>query len=314
MQPVVVWLVVLLAGSAAAFNMTRRPLTLKRQQQAMTMMEAVAANLTWVTRVPCNMTWAQVTAAEAALDASNALYETSSGALGLPCTLGYVAQASRSTIFVVTCADDVNRSASLSSLITAPQAGNLSGACAHTLVFTRDRIVRNTSTTETVSNAGLWNLDRIDQRNLPLDHKYTYNLDGTGVNIYSIDTGCLVTHEEFTGRATFLYNFADSTNSDCNGHGMLICPYTNTNHSQIAQMTNDFRNAHPWHRRRRYVWRRQGCHTLVYQGPRLQRKRHALFRHLGHVTGRRPSGRHATTRGRDDESCRRRGHEYEQCR
>ncbi|MEU4746431.1 S8 family serine peptidase, partial [Actinosynnema sp. NPDC023658] len=33
-----------------------------------------------------------------------------------------------------------------------------------------------------------WGLDRIDQRNLPLDSSYTYPSDGTGVTAYIIDT------------------------------------------------------------------------------------------------------------------------------
>ena len=34
-----------------------------------------------------------------------------------------------------------------------------------------------------------WHLDRIDQRNLPLDKEYTSPNDGSGVDIYVFDTG-----------------------------------------------------------------------------------------------------------------------------
>ncbi len=36
----------------------------------------------------------------------------------------------------------------------------------------------------------LWNLDRIDQRTLPLDNAYNYASDGSGVHVYVIDTVC----------------------------------------------------------------------------------------------------------------------------
>ena len=46
-----------------------------------------------------------------------------------------------------------------------------------------------------------WGLDRIDQRNLPLNSTYTYNFTGAGVHAYIIDTGINITHNEFGGRA-----------------------------------------------------------------------------------------------------------------
>jgi len=69
-----------------------------------------------------------------------------------------------------------------------------------------------------------WGLDRIDQRSLPLDTRYTYYSDGYGVNAYVIDTGILITHYEFSQRAVGLYDAIDSESNaiDCNGHGSHV--------------------------------------------------------------------------------------------
>src|SRR5437879_13393384 len=70
-------------------------------------------------------------------------------------------------------------------------------------------------------NPPSWGLDRIDQRNLPLDATYVYNQTGTGVVAYCIDTGIRQSHTDFGGRAVFGYDaiINAGTAPDDNGHG-----------------------------------------------------------------------------------------------
>lgn len=79
------------------------------------------------------------------------------------------------------------------------------------------------SINQTQNNA-TWGLDRIDQRNLPLNGTYNYTRNGSGVNAYIIDTGIRRTHSNFGGRARVGFDaFNDGQNSnDCNGHGTHV--------------------------------------------------------------------------------------------
>ncbi|MEO5816905.1 MAG: S8 family serine peptidase [Gemmatimonadaceae bacterium] len=66
-----------------------------------------------------------------------------------------------------------------------------------------------------------WNLDRIDQRALPLSTTYTPNADGTGVTVYIMDSGINYAHVEFGGRAVPGADFVSPSlnGDDCVGHG-----------------------------------------------------------------------------------------------
>jgi serine protease len=70
-----------------------------------------------------------------------------------------------------------------------------------------------------------WGVDRIDQRDRPLDASYIYNFTGARVNAYIIDTGIRKTHADFEGRAFhdgFTAISDGQGSSDCNGHGTHV--------------------------------------------------------------------------------------------
>ncbi|TQV72889.1 S8 family serine peptidase [Aliikangiella marina] len=88
------------------------------------------------------------------------------------------------------------------------------------MMIEQDQVMRAYDT----QSGATWGLDRIDQQDLPLSTDYTYQLDGSGVNAYVIDTGVNIGHSEFVGRATSGWDFVDNDAdaSDCNGHGTHV--------------------------------------------------------------------------------------------
>lgn len=80
-------------------------------------------------------------------------------------------------------------------------------------------------TVSATQSGATWGLDRIDQRNRPLNGTYTYTATGSGVKAYIIDTGILGGHNEFrTNRVIAGYTaISDGRGTtDCNGHGTHV--------------------------------------------------------------------------------------------
>jgi subtilisin family serine protease len=69
-----------------------------------------------------------------------------------------------------------------------------------------------------------WGLDRIDQRDLPLDGVYRYPNEAPNVTAYVLDTGVRKTHQDFGGRVLPGYDVIDGDTdpADGNGHGTFI--------------------------------------------------------------------------------------------
>ncbi|MFD6426187.1 S8 family peptidase [Streptomyces sp. NPDC060198] len=76
--------------------------------------------------------------------------------------------------------------------------------------------------------ASTWGLDRIDQRNPPLDGDFTAGGDGAGVTAYILDSGIDYQHTEFGGaggtRASFGFDAVGDgrLGADCHGHGTHV--------------------------------------------------------------------------------------------
>lgn len=84
-----------------------------------------------------------------------------------------------------------------------------------------------------------WGLDRIDQRDLPLDQRYTYNATGAGVTAYIADSGINSSHVEFGGRVRRGYNFSTTLPpDDCNGHGTHVAGIVGSSLHGVAKSVN----------------------------------------------------------------------------
>ncbi|HEX5542314.1 MAG TPA: S8 family serine peptidase [Micromonospora sp.] len=80
----------------------------------------------------------------------------------------------------------------------------------------------HTVTTMGTQTNPTWGLDRIDQRNLPLNNSYTYPNEAGNVHAYVIDTGIRGTHVDFQGRMKPGYDAIGGGTEDCHGHGTHV--------------------------------------------------------------------------------------------
>ncbi|CAG8553142.1 9693_t:CDS:2, partial [Scutellospora calospora] len=93
------------------------------------------------------------------------------------------------------------------------------------------------------SSLEIYNLDRIDQPNLPLDGFYNFPISsGQGVNVYVIDSGIRIDHVDFNGRATWGATFCSGSitcpDTDDHGHGTHVAGTIGGSYLGVAKNVN----------------------------------------------------------------------------
>ncbi|KAI8954121.1 proteinase T-like protein [Xylaria longipes] len=86
-------------------------------------------------------------------------------------------------------------------------------------------------------SSSTWGLARVSHHSRSATG-YVYDSSaGAGTCSYIVDTGIFTTHSDFGGRATWLANYADSSNSDGNGHGTHVAGTVGSATYGVAKQT-----------------------------------------------------------------------------
>ncbi|GAW26197.1 putative cuticle-degrading protease [Rosellinia necatrix] len=89
-------------------------------------------------------------------------------------------------------------------------------------------------------SSSTWGLARISHRSRTATGYVYDDTAGAGTCSYIVDTGIYTAHAEFEGRATFLANYADSSNTDGNGHGTHVAGTVGSKTYGVAKKTSLF--------------------------------------------------------------------------
>lgn len=88
-------------------------------------------------------------------------------------------------------------------------------------------------------NPPSWGLARISQRELPLNESFVYgSTSGKGVDVYVVDTGINLNHEDLDNRASWGKSIGDLPKVDDNGHGTFTAGIIGGQKYGVAKKAN----------------------------------------------------------------------------